>query len=301
MKRDDQTGLAFGGNKIRKLEFLIGEALAQGCDTIITGGAEQSNHCRQTAAAAAACGLKCHLVLGGRAPAVPEGNLLLDQLFGAEIHWTGDLRKGEKIPEIAGELSADGGRPYIVPYGGSNATGATGFMEAVGELSIQLKERGCSITHVLFASSSGGTQAGLVLGKQVFTQDFELIGIGVDKEEMEEGSFRERTLKLAVSTAERLGVACDLGLKDIEVREEYVGDGYGIVGDPEREAIRITAESEGILLDPVYTGRAMAGLINMIQSGKFKQDDNVLFWHTGGAPALFSYAEDLMQGFIEPR
>jgi 1-aminocyclopropane-1-carboxylate deaminase/D-cysteine desulfhydrase-like pyridoxal-dependent ACC family enzyme len=181
MKRDDQTGLALGGNKTRKLEFLVGEALAHGCDTLITGGAAQSNHCRQTAAAAAACGLACHLVLGGEAPSVPEGNLLLDQLLGAVTHWTGEFRRGERIPEIAESLRSAGRKPYVVPYGGSNTTGAAGFVEAVRELADQLSQLGESITHIVFASSSGGTQAGLTVGKSLFGLNCELIGIGIDK------------------------------------------------------------------------------------------------------------------------
>ena len=164
MKRDDQTGLAFGGNKTRKLELLIGEALEKGCDTLITGGAAQSNHCRQTAAAAAASGLSCRLVLGGHAPDTLEGNLLLDDLLGADIHWAGEFRKGETIPEVFEQLVKEGRKPYVIPYGGSNATGAAGFVHAAAELQDQLDELNVEITHVLFASSSGGTQAGLVLG-----------------------------------------------------------------------------------------------------------------------------------------
>jgi 1-aminocyclopropane-1-carboxylate deaminase/D-cysteine desulfhydrase-like pyridoxal-dependent ACC family enzyme len=194
MKRDDQTGLGLGGNKVRKLEFLVGVALAQGCDTLVTGGAAQSNHCRQTAAAAAACGLACHLVLGGEAPSIPEGNLLLDRLFGAAIHWTGEFRKGEKIPEIAESLRAAGRKPYVVPYGGSNTTGAAGFVEAVRELTEQLAQVGESLTHIVFASSSGGTQAGLTVGKSLFGWDGKLIGIGIDKGASGDVPFAEHVL-----------------------------------------------------------------------------------------------------------
>jgi D-cysteine desulfhydrase len=295
MKRDDQTGLGLGGNKVRKLEFLVGEALAQGCDTLITGGAAQSNHCRQTAAAAAACGLACHLALGGEAPATPEGNLLLDQLFGAEIHWTGELRKGEKIPEIAESLRSAGHKPYVVPYGGSNTTGAAGFVEAVRELTQQLAQLGETITHIVFASSSGGTQAGLTVGKSLFGWDGKLIGIGIDKGASGDVPFAEHVLQLANATAERLGIASRFSASDLTIRDDYLGDGYGVVGELERRAIRTVAQTEGILLDPVYTGRAMGGLIDMIERGELSPEQSVLFWHTGGIPALFPYARDLIK------
>ncbi len=293
MKRDDQTGLGLGGNKVRKLEFLVGEALAQGCDTLITGGAAQSNHCRQTAAAAAACGLSCHLALGGEPPATLEGNLLLDQLFGAVIHWTGELRKGEKIPEIAESLRSAGRKPYVVPYGGSNTTGAAGFVEAVRELTQQLAQLGESITHIVFASSSGGTQAGLTVGKSLFGLDSGLIGIGIDKGASGDVPFAEHVLQLANATAERLGVPSRFSASDLVIREDYLGEGYGVVGESERRAIQMVAQTEGILLDPVYTGRAMGGLIDMIERGELSREHSVLFWHTGGIPALFPYARRL--------
>jgi L-cysteate sulfo-lyase len=295
MKRDDLTGLGLGGNKTRKLEFLVGEALAQGCDTLITGGAAQSNHCRQTAAAAAACGLVCHLVLGGEAPAVPEGNLLLDELFGAVIHWTGEFRKGEKIPEIAASLASAGRKPYIVPYGGSTTTGAVGFVEAVRELNEQLALLGESLTDIVFASSSGGTHAGLMVGKRLFGLQAQLVGIGIDKGASGDVPFEEHILQLANATAERLDVQDRFSALDVTLRQEYLGQGYGVVGELERNAIRMVAQTEGILLDPVYTGRAMGGLIDLIERGELSRGHSVLFWHTGGTPALFPYAPDLMK------
>jgi D-cysteine desulfhydrase len=293
MKRDDQTGLASGGNKTRKLEFLVGRALDLGCDTVITGGAAQSNHCRQTAAAAAFCGLECHLVLGGSQPEMLDGNLLLDDLVGARIHWTGEFRKGEKIPDIVDQLKRSGKKPYVIPYGGSSPTGAVGFVEAVAELSIQLADMNTTIGHVVFASSSGGTHAGLVVGRDIYGGDYQLIGIGIDKGEAGEAPFAEHILQLCSSTAQQLKVKAGYSLSDIILREEFSGDGYGIVGDLERRAIRMVAETEGILLDPVYTGRAMGGLIEMIEHGEFSTNDTVVFWHTGGLPALFSYAQEL--------
>jgi L-cysteate sulfo-lyase len=294
MKRDDQTGLALGGNKVRKLEFLVGEALAQGCDTLITGGAAQSNHCRQTAAAAAACGLACHLVLGGKPPSVPEGNLLLDQLCGAVIHWTGELRKGEKIPEIAESLRSAGRKPYVVPYGGSNTTGAVGFVEAVRELAQQLSQSGAPITHLVFASSSGGTQAGLAVGKNLFGLNCQLVGIVIDKGASGDVPFVEHITRLANATAERLGARHRFAASELTLREDYLGQGYGVMGELERRAIRLVAQTEGILLDPVYTGRAMGGLIDLIERGELSREHSVLFWHTGGTPALFPYAGDLI-------
>jgi D-cysteine desulfhydrase family pyridoxal phosphate-dependent enzyme len=288
MKRDDLTGLALGGNKTRKLEYLVGAALAQGCDTLITGGATQSNHCRQTAAAAAMCGMACHLVLGGHAPAVPTGNLLLDQLFGATIHWSGDLRKGEDIPVIAEKLHGTGSKPYVIPYGGSNPIGATGFVEAVRELADQLVMSGESITHVIFPSSSGGTHAGLTLGTQLYAHPYHLIGIGIDKGEAGEEPFVEHVVNLTNATAELLGVDATFNVTDVTLRDDYLGGGYGVVGALERNAIQLLAETEGILVDPVYTGRAMGALIDMITRQEFLPTDTVLFWHTGGTPALFT-------------
>lgn len=295
IKRDDLTGLALGGNKTRKLEFLIGDALAAGCDTVVTGGAEQSNHCRQTAAAAAVSGLECHLVLGGEPPRLEQGNILLDRLLGAHVHWTGQYRKGEKIPEIVDQLSQSGRTPYVIPYGGSNAIGALGFVEAVEELNQQLTENRIDASHVVFASSSGGTQAGLIVGKTLTKASYNLIGIEIDKGEIEGVSFARHIERTAEQTARMLGMPpWDLSA-EIMLRQDYVGEGYGIVGDLERNAIELLARTEGILVDPVYTGRALGGLIDMIRNNEFSTQDCVLFWHTGGTPALFSYSKDLAE------
>ncbi|MGK7909929.1 MAG: D-cysteine desulfhydrase family protein [Synechococcus sp.] len=300
MKRDDQTGLALGGNKTRKLEFLIGAALAAGADTVVTGGAAQSNHCRQTAAAAALCGLDCHLALGGTAPAEIAGNLLLDRLFNARIHWSGDARKGETIPHICAELEQAGRKPYVIPYGGSNPMGAAGFVEALHEINQQSPGLSKAFTHMVFASSSGGTQAGLMVGQALYGGDFEIIGIAIDKEPAANGEpangrlFSDSVLRLANETARYLEVDRSFSDRDLVLRSDYVGDGYGMVGDLEREAIAIIAQQEGVLLDPVYTGRAMGGLLDMIRAGELTKSDRVLFWHTGGAPALFAYSDRLL-------
>ena len=293
MKRDDLTGLALGGNKTRKLEYLFGEALDQGCDSVVTGGAAQSNHCRQTAAAAAATGLECHLALGGEPPESPNGNLLLDQLFGAKIHWCGEGRKGERIPEIAEGLRHEARRPYVIPYGGSNALGATGFVAAVRELQGDLKKERVEADHLVVASSSGGTQAGLTVGLDLFELHTRVTGIAIDKGETEGPTYESFLADLSNELAVSLGMPARYGTDEFLVRHEYLGLGYGVVGELEREAIRFVAEQEGILLDPVYAGRAMGGLIDLIRQGEFSPGETVVFWHTGGVPALFAHARDL--------
>ena len=295
IKRDDLTGLAFGGNKTRKLEYLVADAINQRCDTLITAGAAQSNHCRQTAAAASACGLKCHLALGGKAPDIPDGNLLLDNILGANIHWTGVLRKGETIPDIVNDLTRKGSKPYVIPYGGSNEIGAAGFIQAIKELQMQLDQTDTQISHIVFPSSSGGTHAGMMIGKSLFARNsFELIGIGIDKEEAGGLPLNEYIMSLANSTCKKLNIDKTYTLKDVILNNKYLGEGYGIVGDLERKAITLAARTEGGLVDPVYTGRAMGGLINMIKQKEFTTDDTVLFWHTGGSPALFSYSTKIL-------
>ncbi len=294
IKRDDLTGLAFGGNKTRKLEFLIGDALEQGCNSVITAGAAQSNHCRQTAAAAAAVGLACHLALGGKQPDTLDGNLLLDELLGAKIHWTGALRKGETIPDIVLKLTKAGNKPYVIPYGGSNEIGAAGFIEAIRELQLQLDKTETAISHIVFASSSGGTHAGMMIGKYLFSKyDFELSGIGIDKGETGDTPLNQYITDLANRTSKKLNLDVNFTINDVILRNEFLGDGYGVVGDLERRAIKLLAETEGILVDPVYTARALGGVINMIEQSEFSSDDNILFWHTGGAPALFPYSSEI--------
>jgi len=293
MKRDDNTGLALGGNKTRKLEFILGDALACGADTIITAGATQSNHCRQTAAAAASLQLECHLVLGGQKPDVISGNLLLDQLFGCHIHWAGVNRKGEDIPQLVEQLKQAGKKPYVVPYGGSNELGALAFVEALKEVREQCRSINKLFTHIVFASSSGGTQAGLMLGKKILNASYQIVGINIDKGETDRVPFDQYILSLTNSTSKLIGLNHEFLEEDLILNADYVGEGYGVLGHLENEAISLTAQTEGILLDPVYTGRAMGGLFDMIRTGKFNKKDNILFWHTGGAPALFAYSNKL--------
>ena len=289
IKRDDLSGLAFGGNKVRKLEYLVGDALSRRADTLITAGAVQSNHCRQTAAAAARCGLACELLLGGNEPEVPTGNLLLDKMLGAALHFSDAGRKGEALEGLAASLKSAGRSPYIVPYGGSNAVGGVGFVLAMQELATQLTAHEISVDRVVFASSSGGTHAGLVVGGAVTGFRGKLTGIRIDKEDSRNESYRELLPQLAGQIAELLGISGTFHESLFELNEEYVGEGYGIPGKLEREAISLLARSEGILLDPVYTGKAMAGLLGLIRKGTISATEHVVFWHTGGSPALFAY------------
>ena len=292
VKRDDQTGLATGGNKARKLEFLVADALEKGADTIITSGAVQSNHARQTAAAAARFGLRACLVLGGESPDRWTGNLLLDKLLGAEIRWAGERDGSRVMEEVAEEEKRAGRNPYIIPYGGSNPVGATGYVEAMVELMAQLEVRDLQVERVVFPSSSGGTQAGLMVGAKALGFAGQIEGISVDKTEE---VLKARLEELVAETTAFLGLDLSFASEDFIVHDDYLGEGYAKIGPPEQEAIRLSARTEGLLVDPVYTGRAMAGLIDLIRRGAFGTDETVLFWHTGGIPALFAYAEELLR------
>jgi D-cysteine desulfhydrase family pyridoxal phosphate-dependent enzyme len=281
VKRDDQTGLAFGGNKTRKLEFLVAEAQAQGANMLITAGALQSNHCRQTAAAAARFGFACTLVLVGEPPAEASGNLLLDRLFGAQLVWTEKARREAVLQETFDKARAQGHKPYLVPYGGSNSTGALGYVFAVEELMAQE----APADWVVFASSSGGTQSGLVLGARHFSFPGKVLGISVDEPQ---SVLQERVARLATETSLKLGQRLEFTPQEILVNADYCSSGYGVLTPSEREAVGLFARLEGLLLDPVYTGRAAAGLIDLIRKGFFKKGERVLFLHTGGQPALFA-------------
>ncbi len=290
IKRDDQTGLAMGGNKTRKLEFLVAEAMAQGCDHLITVGAPQSNHCRQTAAAAAQYGLGCSLVLKGTAPETTTGNLLLNKLLGAHLYWTSEQEVSEAMNEVAAEVQAMGRQPYIIPLGGSNVLGATSYVAAMDELTQQLTQMQLNIDFILFASSSGGTQAGLTLGGMAYGFTGSILGISVDHPAR---ALQTQAAALATATATHLGLGTISVADKVEVNDDYVGGGYAVLTAAEREAIELTAQKEGILLDPVYTGKAMAGMIDLIRWGAFTRGQKLLFWHTGGSPALFAYADQL--------
>lgn len=292
VKRDDQTGLAFGGNKTRKLEFLVAEAKEQGAQTLISGGALQSNHCRQTAAVAAKYGFDCILVLNGEMPENPSANLLLDQLFGAEIVTIADRNTRDRVlQETFDKTVADGRKPYLVPYGGSSPTGALGYALAMEELIHQMrtpsfsKTRSSELDWIIFGTSSGGTHAGLVLGQRVFGFKSKVLGISIDESEE---WLKTHVSKLASDASEKLGKRIEISPADVFANADYCRAGYGVLTAAEREAVKLFAKYEGLLLDPVYTGRAAAGMIDLIRKGFFKKDESVLFWHTGGGPALFA-------------
>lgn len=286
IKRDDQTGLAFGGNKTRKLEFLVAKALADGARTLVTAGAIQSNHCRQTAAAAARFGLRCILVLYGNKPGSVTGNLLLDQLLGAEIVWT-ERSKRDQVLEYTFDVAwEDGLRPYQIPYGGSNPTGAAGYLFAVEELINQCKSNAIPVPDwIVFASSSGGTQAGLAAGSHLYSLPTKVLGISVDEPE---DVLKTRVAELGSQTIELIGENHKLTPADVLVNADYISAGYGVMTQAEKEVVQLFARLEGILLDPVYTSRAAGGMVDLIKRGFFMKGSNVLFWHTGGGPALFA-------------
>jgi D-cysteine desulfhydrase family pyridoxal phosphate-dependent enzyme len=290
VKRDDQTGLAFGGNKTRKLEFLVAEAREQHADVLISAGAFQSNHCRQTAAAAARFGFECILVLTGEEPQRPSANLLLDHLFGAKIVPVEDRRDRDRVLRATAEEAASTGkRPYLVPYGGSSPTGALGYAYAVEEL----VQQNAKPDWIVFGTSSGGTHAGLVLGQRLFDFSGKILGISIDEPV---DWIRRRVSALASDASEKLGARLEFSETDVLANADYCKAGYGVVTPAEQEAISLFARTEGLLLDPVYTGRAAAGLIDLIRLGQFKREETVLFWHTGGQPALFadSYSDLLL-------
>lgn len=300
VKRDDCTGLAIGGNKTRKLEFLMGEALAKGADTVITGGGVQSNHCRQTAAAAAKLGLKCELILphlSRFASATYEagGNLLLDRLLGAKLHRTTDVDVATELTrEVIDAARARGATPHWIPFGGSTAVGALGYVDAAFELAGQAAERDLRIDHLVVTTGSCTTHAGLLVGLEGVRRtgrldcDPRVIGISVYHP-------RDRalaTVQQKVRETAQLMEFDDAHLDErVVVLDDYLGDGYGEPTDAMVEAVGLAARLEGLLVDPVYTGKTLAGLIDLVRRGSFQSTDTVLFWHTGGTPALFPYRE----------
>jgi D-cysteine desulfhydrase family pyridoxal phosphate-dependent enzyme len=281
IKRDDQTGLAFGGNKTRKLEYLLAEARDAGAQTLISAGAVQSNHCRQTVAAAAKFGMDCILVLFGEPPQPPDGNHLLHYLLGAEIVFTKREDIEQTLEDVFAKAQAEGRKPYLIPYGGSNPTGAMGYVNAMLELS----EQKVYPDWIVFPSSSGGTQAGMLVGARMSGFKGKILGISVDEPE---DILTKRVAELATQTAAFINQDWQFEPGEVLVNDHYTGGGYAVMGAPEVEAIQMFAKKEAIILDPVYTGRAGAGMIDLIRKGLFDISDTVLFWHTGGGPALFA-------------
>ena len=297
VKRDDCTGLATGGNKTRKLEYSMAAALEQGADTIVTVGAVQSNHVRQTAAAACKLGLQCEVLLEHRVtdpsePYANSGNVLLDRIFGANLReYPGGTDFDKAMNEVADEVKQQGGKPYLIPGGASNEVGALGYVNCALELLEQANERGLSINHLVTATGSAGTQAGLIVGFKAMHSDIPLLGIGVNapKEPQE-----EKVFKLACETAEFIGKPGIVAREDVVANCDYVGAGYGVPTEGMNEAVMMLARLEGLLFDPVYSGKGLAGMIDLIRNGELRDANNIIFLHTGGSAALFAYSDQLV-------
>lgn len=297
IKRDDCTGLATGGNKTRKLEFLVGEALAQNADILVTQGAVQSNHVRQTAAAACKVGMDCHALLERRVSDASSsyeatGNVFLDKLLGTSLEFRPPgLDMNQEAMAVVEQLRAKGRRPYFIPGGGSNPVGAMGYANCASEIASQEAEQGVKFDWLVMGTGSTGTQAGLVAGFHMTGRELPVMGVSVRQPYNKQ---RAAVHKLTNATIEALGGNA-IGINKIYIDDGYVGEGYGIPAASTLDAITMTARHEGILLDPVYSAKGMAGLIGLIKQGFFKPTDNVLFLHTGGASALFAYEDRLLE------
>ncbi|MDC0947806.1 D-cysteine desulfhydrase [Gammaproteobacteria bacterium] len=292
IKRDDCTGLSTGGNKTRKLEFLMAEAALEDADLVMTQGAIQSNHARQTAAFSAKLGMACHLLLEDRTGSANpnyqhNGNVLLDHLHGATTERrSAGIDMNAEMEIVANAFRADGRRVYTIPGGGSNATGALGYANCALEMMTQFNDRALAVDHIVHATGSAGTQAGLIVGLKAINAGIPLLGIGVRAARPKQ---EENVFSLAQLTAEKLGCPGVVERQDVVANTDYVGEGYGIPTDSGLEAIRLFAELEGILLDPVYSAKGAAGLIDLIRKGRFGRGERVVFLHTGGSAALFGY------------
>ena len=294
MKRDDLTGFALGGNKARKLEFLLADALTQNADTLVTGGGPQSNHARITAAAARKVGLACTLVLSGLPPAETNGNLLLDHLLGADIEFSdpNDARDADVIiAETAARLNAQGRRAYAIPIGGSNVLGCVAYVRAMGELVEQLSAERVNPDAMFVTTGSCGTHAGILVGLKYYGVPIPLHGVTVSRAA---SACEQRVTTLVSATGDFIGRALSLAPSDVIVHDGYVGAGYAKITPGAREAMQMLAQLEGIILDPVYTGKTMAGLIDRVRRGDIARGATLIFWHTGGAPGMFGYAKDVI-------
>jgi L-cysteate sulfo-lyase len=295
IKRDDCTGIATGGNKVRKLEFLMGEALQRGATHIVTQGAVQSNHVRQTAAVAIKLGMKCTALLEHRVNTndpdyLEGGNVLMDHLMGIDIEYRpADTDMVAAMAEVAARLTSAGETPYIIPGGGSNAVGALGYAAVALELVNQANEMGLRIDHIVHATGSAGTQAGLVAGLAMINAHIPVLGIGVRRPK---GPQEQAVFDLANATAKLMNGPA-VPRESVKANCDYVGDGYGIPSDSMAEAVVLLARTEAIFLDPVYSGKGMAGLVDLIRKGHFSDDENIVFLHTGGQVALFGYSDFL--------
>lgn len=296
IKRDDLTGLATGGNKTRKLEFLLGEALSRGCDVILTEGAVQSNHCRQTAAACARLGLECALVVNGDEPEVYQGNLLLDRLFGARIHFVGAVDAAARhraLEELAERLRRAGRRPAVIPTGGSTPVGALGYLDATLELVRQADEAGLEVRHVVVCASSCGTAAGVVAAACLLGGPCRVHLISV---ELPAAEVARLTVELAGGVFERLGTRPAAAPEEVmEVHDAYVGPGYGVPTPEGQRAVAMFGRLEGIVLDPVYTGKTAAGLLDLVARGALPPDEPAVFIHTGGTASVFAWPDAMLR------
>ena len=289
VKRDDLTGLALGGNKTRKLEYLMADAIAQGADVVLTAGAAQSNHCRQTAAAARKAGMRSILVLSRSEHNELQGNLLLDALLDADIRMFAGgpgYSSMAEMEKIAAEERAKGHRPYIIPVGGSNGIGSLGYAHVVLEMQNQFIDRGIRVDYLYVSSGSGGTQGGLVLGAHMYSAPYKIVGVSPGGKA---SGVRDACMKTANEAAELLELKRRFTTEDFIVHDEYVGPGYAIPTPASNEAIRLFAQTEALIIDPVYTAKAAAGMIDHIRRGIIARDATVVFLHTGGTPALFAY------------
>jgi len=295
VKRDDCTGLATGGNKTRKLEFSMAEALQQGADTIVTVGAVQSNHVRQTAAAACKLGLKCEVLLEHRVahpsePYAKSGNVLLDRIFGANLREYPSGTDFElAMSDVADEVRSAGRKPYIIPGGASNKVGALGYVNCALELLEQIQDQRLDIAHIVTATGSAGTQGGLIVGLKAMQSNIPLLGIGVN---IPQQAQEEKVYALACETAEYIGKPGCVAREDVVANCDYVGEGYGVPTDSMNEAVLMLARYEGLLFDPVYSGKGLAGMIDLIRNGSLSSG-NIVFLHTGGSAALFAYVDQL--------
>jgi D-cysteine desulfhydrase family pyridoxal phosphate-dependent enzyme len=291
VKRDDATGLALGGNKARKLEYLLADARARGADTLLTIGGIQSNHARMTAAAACRLGMACELFLEGEEPRERQGNLLLDDLFGARVSFLGPATLNEMNQAMAAraaELEAEGRVPYPIPVGGSNAIGAIGYVAAARELAVQAAAENLDIGAIVVAVGSTGTLAGLTVGLRLFLPEVRLLGVSVSSPTIR---CQTKAWRITRLFSGRVGWHYVLHPNDFQVTAEFIGPGYGIPTPEAVAAIRLAARTEGLLLDPIYTGKAFAGLQAMAAAGALPRDRAVVFWHTGGSPALFAFPD----------
>jgi len=299
MKRDDLTALALGGNKLRKLQFALGHARQQGAGVIVTGGAVQSNHCRLAAAAAAKLGLECVLILNGHERTPPQGNLLLDRLFGAEVRFVSGTQADvdRAIPKVAEELRAAGKHPYTMHVAGGDDTvfGVLGYVEAYAEIAEQLDPPGSEVTHVCVCAGSGVTQAGLLLGAKLLGQRTRVVGISIRRSKAE---LDQRIRDAVRKGADALDCSVSLSDEDVCVYDECIGPGYGGVTPELRQAIHLLARTSGILIDHVYAGKTLAGVLALIRRGTLKPEDQIVFVHTGGVAAMFAAAQEMLEDTV---